>query len=807
MLDKKGVFICHSTADSSFVISVAKHLKHSFDEVFYFEDYQRADQSFITTLDEAQKRCTYFVVFVNSNNILTTWQQGEIGTALKSNPPRKAFVVYLGPEPENKPVGLSGYDTYPTCYNNNIDSTSSYKVAHNILEGFQLPFKGSDGLPFDPNLFSYEKDIIDFYSQISINGNKIFTVLDNFLNYDNDQKQLDYLKDVETIKSESTKSIREDNLFKNIEEIRRKLLDGCPAEWPEVICWTHLEDDIPPSQACQPLDQNTFGSYRDSKAHVLAATLSKYHSGNLSGHPTDSLCLEQKKIFFPEAGPRENIYFPKPNHPNVKVAILVAGGIAPGINAVIDGIVQRHSLYARENNYEAIIVGIKNGLYAVDFDHDAGALLNDTQITLLPRRGINSQGDHGKSYITSEYASTGGSILGTSRVDELIKSDDREDKLKKIYQAFQGFDLLYIIGGDGSMKLAHAIWKCSNIDPTGTDLKRLSVVAIPKTMDNDILWMWQSFGFLSAVEKAREIIGQLDTEIKSNPRLCVLQLFGSDSGFVVSHAVAACSSGQCDVALIPEVPFSLYKVADFLKMRMSRNRQKVPSGLVVMAETAIPTDAICFIFRDMDILRNLKTPKKRDLLGKEDKKIIEDDILTMNGKMKEKVVRQQSELAEHINLSNEELYEICNYHLMRKNGRHIQGQTNDELRSATLKIVSKGLEKLLPIVPNYEINQPNWNILRVMTNEPRHILRAINPTSSDIIMGQRLGTLAVDNAIAGYTDFMISQWLTEFVLVPLELVVLGRKRIPQYGMFWKSVLAKTEQDSNLDLFEHNPNQE
>jgi hypothetical protein len=62
-------------------------------------------------------------------------------------------------------------------------------------------------------------------------------------------------------------------------------------------------------------------------------------------------------------------------------------------------------------------------------------------------------------------------------------------------------------------------------------------------------------------------------------------------------------------------------------------------------------------------------------------------------------------------------------------------------------------------------------------------------------MAQRLGILAVDNALAGYTDFMISQWLTEFVLVPLKLVVLGRKRIPQGGMFWKSVLAKTGQYS------------
>ncbi len=58
--------------------------------------------------------------------------------------------------------------------------------------------------------------------------------------------------------------------------------------------------------------------------------------------------------------------------------------------------------------------------------------------------------------------------------------------------------------------------------------------------------------------------------------------------------------------------------------------------------------------------------------------------------------------------------------------------------------------------------------------------------------------LAVDNALAGFTDFMISQWLTEYVLVPLELAILGRKRIPQKGIFCKSVLAKTQQTAVLD---------
>ena len=86
-----------------------------------------------------------------------------------------------------------------------------------------------------------------------------------------------------------------------------------------------------------------------------------------------------------------------------------------------------------------------------------------------------------------------------------------------------------------------------------------------------------------------------------------------------------------------------------------------------------------------------------------------------------------------------------------------------------------------------------WEDFRVFTNEPRHLIRSMEPTISDVAYGIRLGTMAVDMALSGYTDCMVSQWLTEFVLVPLRVVALGRKRIPESGIFWKSVLAKTGQ--------------
>jgi 6-phosphofructokinase len=122
--------------------------------------------------------------------------------------------------------------------------------------------------------------------------------------------------------------------------------------------------------------------------------------------------------------------------------------------------------------------------------------------------------------------------------------------------------------------------------------------------------------------------------------------------------------------------------------------------------------------------------------------------------------------------------------------RRVRGQTPDELRRAGLKIISRVLEDRI----QREMDpQDYWKDFRVVTSEPRHLIRSIPPSVTDVILGERLGALAVDNAMAGYTDFMVSQWLTEFVLVPLPLVVLGRKRVPIKGVFWKSVVAKTGQ--------------
>ena len=207
----------------------------------------------------------------------------------------------------------------------------------------------------------------------------------------------------------------------------------------------------------------------------------------------------------------------------------------------------------------------------------------------------------------------------------------------------------------------------------------------------------------------------------------------------MSHAVLSSQSDQCDAALIPEAHFTIKGLAEKLLARFRDHQgnideSQLPWGMIVMAETAIPDDAQDY----------------------------------------------QSEAG----LSGDELAALAAY---KAEDRYLDGQTSDELRAASLKLVVQGIKRELT---RY------FDKVRIFTNEPRHILRASNPSYSDIITGQRLGALAVDNAMAGYGNFMVSQWLTEFVLVPLRLVSLGRKRIPEDGIFWKSVWAKTGQ-SNL----------
>jgi 6-phosphofructokinase 1 len=490
---------------------------------------------------------------------------------------------------------------------------------------------------------------------------------------------------------------------------------GLPAKWPDV----ERQD----ANISNPLELKVIGNHRPDSARVLVDT-------RFRDDDEDVIALDPS-LSFPEAGPRERVAFPK--NGSLTVGILVSGGIAPGINAVIGSIITRHNQYRnacrRKNpndDYDLRTFGYVEGFKS---------LLSGGP-DRIDLKGVDT------------HSHEGGSILGTSREEDLVGHDSVAVRaMQRLVERFihDGLDILYIIGGDGSMRAARAISTVAKAQAPRDAWSPFTVVGIPKTMDNDILWAWQSFGFISAVEHAKAVVRALHTEAKSNPRLGVIQLFGTSSGFVASHT--ALGSGVCDAVLIPEVPFTLAELSRHVCNLLRRRRRPGPSGtsphgIVLMSEAAVPTDWRSY-------LDNPDYP--------------------------------------NLQLSEEEREALKKFEEQR---RRIIGQTPDALRSAALKLVSV---VLMHDIRRIRGSADYWSRFRVFANEPRHIVRAVEPSVADIILAQRLGTLAVDGAMAGYMSFMVSQWLTEYVFVPLELVVLGRKRVPQQGIFWKTVVASTGQ--------------
>jgi 6-phosphofructokinase 1 len=523
---------------------------------------------------------------------------------------------------------------------------------------------------------------------------------------------------------------------------------------------------------------------------VLASALSCHHrlyntSNVQGGHNHYSYCPLESGMTFPEAGPRPMVYSPLESNRNqqklFRVGIIVSGGTAPGINAVINGIVQRHFKYydkelaAQKIVFDKVppntlpyvlqIFGLHNGfstlIHKIEPDINAitGFIRENVCHLHDSERRKSHLGDYpnriegSKHEITPKEINRPGSILTTGRELSLVEGDDRIALMVNILENLRmlNIKMLYIIGGEGSMRAAHALASISKNNDMG-----ISICGIPKTMDNDILWVWKTFGFHSAVYKASEFINTMTYELKSNPRIGILQLFGSFSGFVVSHAVLGSKSKICDCAIIPEISFSLHALKHHLEQKIGRYKK----SLIIIAETAYPHD-----------LEKVKNGFSR-VLSKE-----EIDAL-------DKAIEAYKIGCQKVRNSGME-----NQENIREGGRmeiqkEFSGKTYKILSNALIKIIAEYLQEKLKT--------------EVITSQPKYLIRDIQPSPIDIIFGNRLAILAVDNMMAGYTDFMISQWLTEFCLIPLKLVVLGTKRIPTNGIFWKSVIAKTGQPEKLD---------
>ena len=218
------------------------------------------------------------------------------------------------------------------------------------------------------------------------------------------------------------------------------------------------------------------------------------------------------------AGPRNKIFF---DPSKTKCGIVTCGGLCPGINDVIRGIVlELYYMYGVGNVY-----GIPYGLqgFIPSYRHSF--------IELTP------------SYVENIHE-LGGTILGSSRgsqdIGRIVDAIERSN-----------INIMFFIGGDGTMKAASCV--ANEVLSRGY---RCSVIAIPKTIDNDINFVSKTFGFDTAVEEARKVIQCAHAESKGAPYgIGLVKLMGRDSGFIAANAALACR--DANFVLVPEEDFDL----------------------------------------------------------------------------------------------------------------------------------------------------------------------------------------------------------------------------------------------------------
>ena len=400
--------------------------------------------------------------------------------------------------------------------------------------------------------------------------------------------------------------------------------------------------------------------------------------------------LDRDVPSFLMAGPRQRLFH---DPSKVKAAIVTTGGVAPGLNSVIHSIVKQH--------YDLYDLSHKGKVFGIQDSFQGACELSSNQEQLLP-------------FKTEQWLEKGGSMLGMRRYHR--RSKDELATVISNQLSLNGINILYVIGGDGSLSVAHEIAKKS---------ANISVVGIPKTMDNDVMFVWESFGFKTTVEKATEIINALNSEAESSRRICLIELFGAESGFVAANSALA--SGHVDLVVIPEefqflsraeCEVLLLKYAKHIKEKVKNPRDgEKPHAVVVLAEGAA------------------------------------------------KILKQKG-----VKLGGEEV--------------------DDDPGSGFLIQLKRYFEKA-------DLKDTKGNEIGVFFNRPRHYIRANPPNPQDQIYCEQLGALAVDNALAGFTDFMISQWLTSYVLVPLELVANRHKRLSPSSIFWKRVVNCVGQPSGV----------
>ncbi len=258
-----------------------------------------------------------------------------------------------------------------------------------------------------------------------------------------------------------------------------------------------------------------------------------------------------------------------------RVGILTGGGDVPGLNVAIKAVVKR----AQEHEHDIEIIGLRKGWGSVVNIDPTDPSTQSDLIEPLNQRRVRT------------IDRTGGTFLHTSRTnpsnmkpddipdfvaeeDRVLKNDGRIDITRHVLKVLEvlNLDALIPIGGDDTLSYAARLHE-----------EGFQVVAIPKTMDNDVFGTDYCIGFSTAVTRSVENITAVRTVCGSHERVGVVELFGRNSG---ETSLFAAYLGDVDRAVISEVPFDLDKLIEFLKEDRANN----PSHYAIMtiSEGAYP---------------------------------------------------------------------------------------------------------------------------------------------------------------------------------------------------------------------------
>jgi len=255
---------------------------------------------------------------------------------------------------------------------------------------------------------------------------------------------------------------------------------------------------------------------------------------------------EADDLSFEEAGPRRQLFF---DPAETTAAFVTCGGLSPGLNNVI-----RSGFLELTHNYGVHrVLGIRNG-YA----------------------GLNPDSGLEPTFMTERFVRNihhlGGTVLGSSR-------GAQEPAIVVDFMEAKQIDILFCIGGDGTQRGAHAVQE----EVTKRGLVK-SVVGIPKTIDNDVPYVELSFGYVTALEIASEVLRGAHVEaVGAQNGVGLVKLMGRAAGFIA--AGAAIASQEANFVLVPEIPFPLEGEGGFLQT-LERRILTRGHALIVVAEGA-----------------------------------------------------------------------------------------------------------------------------------------------------------------------------------------------------------------------------